>query len=452
MRHSLFIRLVSASAVLIALALILAGFGLRAIFDREIERRAAEDLMQIVKTLAAQVRIDARGEPVLDAMRPDPRFDTPYGGRYWQIGAPNGKRIRSRSLWDFVLTIPNDRPGGERWITDVSGPNHSTLLAAVQDVTVSSARGEVPLQIVAAADRSDFAEAQRSFLRLLILSLAALGIILIAAMSVFIRLALRPFDELGRGLQTVHSGASRQLRGRFPQEVQPVVDDLNRMIAFQDAAVDRAKTHAADLAHGLKTPLAVLDALARQATADGRNELAAPINEQVGQMQRQVERVLARARAGITATLGQKRIDIAPVAEKIVRVFSHLPDTRPVKREIDVAQAALFPGEEHDLTEILGNLIDNARKWAKSHIRLTARTAKDILTLSVEDDGPGLSLDQAANIARGQRWDESQPGTGFGVAITRDLTEGYHGTLEIDRSEFGGLRASVTIPLRPHAP
>ena len=451
MRHSLLVRLVSAAAVLIVLALMLAGFGLRAIFDREIERRADDELTQIVKMLAAQIRIGAGGDPVLDAAPPDPRFDTPYGGRYWQIGQPNGKRIRSRSLWDFVLAVPVDRPGGERRITDLNGPNDSSLLAVVQDVTVPSAQGEVPLQIVAAADRSDFAEAQRAFLRLLILSLAALGIILIAAMSVFIRLALRPFDELGRGLQTVHSGASRQLRGRFPQEVQPVVDDLNRLIAFQDAAVDRAKTHAADLAHGLKTPLAVLDALARQATAEGRGELAEPIGEQVGQMRRQVDRVLARARAGITATLGHKRVDIAPVAEKIVRVFSHLPDTRALKWETDIAPAAWFPGEEHDLTEILGNLVDNARKWARSRVRLTAHVAKDVVTLRVEDDGPGLSLDQAAKIARGQRWDETQPGTGFGVAITRDLAEGYRGTLELDRSEVGGLRASVTIPLRSHA-
>lgn len=451
MRRSLFVRLVSAAAVLIVLALMLAGFGLRAIFDREIERRAAEDLAQIVKTLAAQVRIDAGGAPVLDAAPPDPRFETPYGGRYWQVGQPDGKRIRSRSLWDFVLAIPKDRPGGERWTTDLGGPNHSALLAVVQDVTVPSAQGEVPLQIVAATDRGEFAEAQRSFLRLLILSLAALGIILIAAMSVFIRLALRPFDELGRGLQTVHSGASRRLPGRFPQEVQPVVDDLNRLIAFQDAAVDRAKTHAADLAHGLKTPLAILDAIARQATADGRDELAGPIGEQVRQMQRQVDRVLARARAGITATLGNRRVDVAPIVDKMVRVFSHLPDTRPLQWEIDVAPDASFPGEEHDLTEILGNLIDNARKWAKSRIRLTAGVAKEILSLSVEDDGPGLSLDQAAQIARGQRWDETQPGTGFGIAISRDLTEGYRGTLKLDRSKLGGLRASVAIPLRLHA-
>jgi len=196
----------------------------------------------------------------------------------------------------------------------------------------------------------------------------------------------------------------------------------------------------------------VLEALARQAAAEGRSELADPISEQVGQMRRQVDRVLARARAGITAALGNRRVDIAPEVERIVRVFSHLPDTRPLAWDVDVAPDARFPGEEHDLTEILGNLVDNARKWAESCIRITAHTAKDAVTLCIEDDGPGLTPDQAANVARGQRWDDAQPGTGFGVAITRDLAEGYRGTLDLGRSELGGLRASVTIPLRPNSP
>ncbi len=445
--HSLLFRLGSSAAILIVLALTLAGFGLRAIFNQEIERRAAVELGQIVKVIVSQVRIGADGEPTVDAAPPDPRFDAPYGGLYWQISKANNQRARSRSLWDFVLAVPGDRPAGSRWVTDLDGPNNSKLLSVVQDVIVPSATGETPLQIVAATDRNDLAEAQRSFLRLLIFSLAALGAILIVAMSVFIRLALRPFDELRRGLQAIHSGAGRSLRGKFPDEVQPVVDDLNRLIAFQDAAVERARTHAGDLAHGLKTPLAVLAAVARQAAGDDRKELADAIEEQVTQMRRQVDRVLARARAGAAAAIGRKTVEVAPIAEKVVRAFTRLPDSRTLNWECSVPQNARFPGEEHDLTEILGNLLDNARKWANGRIRLTAGTAGGILRLHIEDDGPGLSQDQAAQIARGQRWDETQPGTGFGLVITRDLAEGYRGTLELDRSELGGLRATVTVPI-----
>jgi signal transduction histidine kinase len=448
--RSLLFRLSFAAAVLIVLALTLAAFGLRTIFNKEIEHRAAGELSQIVKVVAAQVRIDASGAPVLDVALPDPRFDAPYGGLYWQVGKANRQSSRSRSLWDFVLTVPDNRPDGERWVTDLDGPNNSRLLSVVQDVSVPSREGEVPLQIVAALDRSDLTASQQSLFRLLLVSLGALGIILVIAMSVFIRLALRPFDELGRGLQTIHAGTSRSLSGHFPAEVQPVVDDLNRLIQFQDAAVDRAKTQAGDLAHALKTPLAILGAVARQAANDGRKDLAEPIDEQITQMRRQVDRVLARARAGIAAALGRKTVSVAPVARKVVRAFERLPDTRTLQWECDIEPGAVFPGEEGDLTEMLGNLLDNARKWARYRIRLTVAATAGVLTLRIEDDGPGLSQDLVPQITRGQRWDETQPGTGFGLAITRDLAEGYRGSLELAQSNLGGLNAIITIPLARH--
>lgn len=447
---SLFLRLSSAAAILIVLALTLAAFGLQAMFNREIERRAASELSQIVKVVSAQVRIDAGGAPVLDVEPPDPRFEAPYGGLYWQVTNAQGKRARSRSLWDFALAAPTHAANGERWVADIDGPEKSKLLAVVQDISVPIAEGattDVPLQIIAALDRSDIAESQHSLFRLLVASLLALGVILAAAMAIFIRLALRPFDHLASGLQAVHSGTSRSLTGKFPDEVQRVVDDLNKLIAFQDAAVDRAKTHAGDLAHGLKTPLAVLGAIARQEANGGRKELGASIDEQVTQMRRQVDRVLARARAGIAAALGRKAIAVEPVASKVVRAFERLPCDRTLTWRCEVAPHATFPGEEGDLTEMLGNLLDNARKWAASRIDLTATIDNGALLLRIEDDGPGLAPEFASQIARGQRWDETQPGTGFGLAITRDLAENYRGTLELERSDLGGLRAVIRIPL-----
>lgn len=447
---SLFLRLSSAAVVLIVLALALAAFALQAMFNREIERRAASELSQIVRVISAQVRIDASGVPVLDVEPPDPRFEAPYGGLYWQVTNAQGQRARSRSLWDFALTVPAHATSGERRVADIDGPDKAKLLAVVQDISVpiaENATKEMPLQIIAAIDRSDIAESQHSLFRLLVLSLIALGVILTGAMVLFIRLALRPFDHLASGLQAIHSGTSRSLSGDFPDEVQRVVDDLNKLIAFQDAAVDRAKTHAGDLAHGLKTPLAVLGAIARQEANDGRKEVGASIDEQVTQMRRQVDRVLARARAGIAAALGRKAIAVEPVANKVVRAFERLPSDRALDWDSDVAPNAVFPGEDGDLTEMLGNLLDNARKWAAGRIELTATVAKGALLLEIEDDGPGLAPELASQIARGQRWDETQPGTGFGLAITRDLAENYRGTLELGRSGLGGLRAVIRIPL-----
>lgn len=445
--RSLFVRLGAAATILVVLGLALAAFGLRAIFDAEIERRATNELTQIVRTIAAQVRIDGDGAPVLDVDLPDPRFETPYGGLYWQVSRADGRRARSRSLWDDHLRISDAAPVGERRSVALKGPNGTELLGVMQTILVAPPGGEdVALQVVAALDRQDIAASQRSFLRLLVSSLAALGLILVLAMAFFIHLALRPFGTLARELQAIHAGRSRALGGDFPDEVQSVVDDLNRLVAFQDAALERARTQAGDLAHGLKTPLTVLEAISRQAAEEGRKDLAAAIDEQVRQMKRQIERVLARARAGMAAVLGRKRTEVAPVVNKIVRAFERLPRPRSLVWESETVPGAVFPGEEGDLVEILGNLLDNAGKWAKSRIRLTVTAKAGVLAVQIDDDGPGLPPERVAQIARGRRWDEEQPGSGFGLAITRDLVESYRGSLEFQHSELGGLRVTVSVP------
>lgn len=444
--RSLSFRLSCAAAVAIAIALGLAAFGLRTIFNQEIERRAAAELGQIVVSIAAQVKVDASGMPSLEMPLSDPRFEAPYGGLYWQI-SHGETSARSRSLWDFSLTVPQDDHGDERWTTNVTGPDRAKLLAVVQTIAVTAPSGtDARLQIVAALDRTDIAASQQYLFRLLVLSLGALGIILIIAMSIFIRLALRPFNELGRGLRRIHAGSSRALDGRFPDEVQPVVNDLNRLIAFQDAALERARTHAADLAHGLKTPLAVLGAVARQARHDDRKDIADPIDEQTLLMSKQVDRVLARARAGVSAALSRGAIPVAPVADKIVRALRRLPDDRGLQWDCDVAADASFSGDDGDLTEMLANLLDNARKWAATRIRLTVTQSDSETILRVEDDGPGLQAEQMQGIGRGQRWDETLPGTGFGLAITRDLAEAYRGRIELERSPLGGLSVAVIVP------
>ncbi|WP_249225299.1 ATP-binding protein [Tardiphaga alba] len=425
--RSLSFRLSCAAALAIAIALGLAAFGLKTIFNQEIERRAAAELGQIVVSIAAQVKVDASGAPSLETPLSDPRFETPYSGLYWQISHADNS-ARSRSLWDFSLTVPHDQHGDARWTTNLVGPDRAKLLAVVQTIAVTTASGsDARLQIVAALDRSDLAASQQYLFRLLVLSLSALGIILVIAMSIFIRLALRPFDELGRGLRRIHAGSSRTLGGGFPDEVQPVVNDLNRLIAFQDAALERAKTHAADLAHGLKTPLAVLGAVARQARQDDRNDIADPIDEQTLLMSKQVDRVLARARAGVSAALSRGAIPIAPVADKIVRALRRLPDDRGLQWDCDIAADASFHGDDGDLTEMLANLLDNARKWATTRVCLIVTQSDGETVLRVEDDGPGLQTEQMQSIGRGQRWDETLPGTGFGLAITRDLAEAYRG-------------------------
>ena len=450
--RSLVVRLAALAAALIVLALTLAGLGLATIFDRELDRRAESELSQIVRILAGQITLDQNGAPIGNLALPDPRFSGPYSGLYWQVAPATGSHLRSRSLWDFELPVLPDASPGERRTIDLTGPNGSRLIAVTQTIAVSKGdrdgEAETPVQVTAALDRSDLASAQRSFRNLLVPSLVALGICLSGAMWLFLRLALRPLQGLARGLRQIHLGKARALPGAFPSEVQPVVDDLNRLIAFQDAAAEKARARASDLAHGLKTPLAVLDALSRQAHGEGRTELSGAINEQTSLMQKQVNRALARARAGFVTALGRATVPAAPLVEKLAGALRRLPSERPLDWDVTVASGAVFAGDEADFMEMLGNVLDNARKWARGRIRFTATMIGGATVFTVEDDGPGLEAEHAAQIERGRRWDETTPGTGFGLAITRDLVESYGGTLMLDRSPLGGLRVTLSIPAR----
>lgn len=446
-RRSLLVRLGCAAALMILLALAAGGAGLTLIFDRQMERRAVAELNLYLKVLAARVRVEADGTPALEAAPNDPRFEQPYGGLYWQIDAPRHRQLRSRSLWDVALPTVSTPPGQSARVHWIDGPERSRLLAVERTIVLDDSPDGVAVHLLVALDRADLEAERRSFLSLLVPSLLALSLLLIVAMAGFIHLALRPFRDLRAHLQAVRSGQRRELPRDVPDEVQPVVDELNRMIAFHDASLERARTQAGDLAHGLKTPLAVMGAAARRARAEGREALADDIDEQVGAMRRQVERTLARARAGMAAAMGYRSAPVADAVRKTLHAIQTLPGAQVLDWDADVVQGLAFAGDEGDLMEVLGNLLDNARKWARSQVRLTARAAGRDWTLVIEDDGPGLPEEEALRIERGRRWDESRPGTGFGLAIARDLVEAYRGTIGFSRSpELGGLRISITLP------
>jgi signal transduction histidine kinase len=442
MGRSLFFRLNLLAAVLILMALSLGGAGLGWLFERELERRAVHDLSQHLRMIAGQARLDADGLS-LGSTPTDPRFAEPYSGLYWQVDAP-GLRLRSRSLWDFTLRphAPDEADLSEH----LDGPNGSSLLAARRRVVLPAPTGETEVTITVAIDRRDLATARNELLRLLVPSLLLLGMLLIAAMATFLHFALRPFRILGAGMRAIHSGRTHALHGRFPDEVQPVVNDLNRLIAFQDAAVERAQAQAGDLAHGLKTPLAVLDAAAREAASRGENELSKQVEEQVRAMDRHVARALARARAGVVAKLGYRPTPVGPVVTKAVNALSRLTSDRRLQWEVRIDDDPQFSGDPGDLTEMLGNLLDNAGKWAASHVRVTARMQEKALHITVEDDGHGIPEMDIRRVERGRRWDESSPGSGFGLASTRDLAEAYRGRLVLQRSSLGGLAVSLIFP------
>jgi signal transduction histidine kinase len=445
--RSLFVRLTILSGVLILLALALGGVALTWLFEREVERRAIYDLTQHLQTLAAQVRID-NDKPVLDAEPADPRFNEPYSGLYWQIQTPSGERLRSRSLWDFNLPADKAASATKPHIGVSTTPGGLELISISRRVMLESLAGTGSALITVALDRRDIVTARSAFLQFLIPSLLVLAALLTAAMATFLQLALRPFRTLSAGLKAIHSGTTRTLSGRFPDEVQPVVDDLNRLIAFQDVAVAEARAHAGDLAHGLKTPLAILGAVARDMTDRGQTDLAKDVGEQVHAMDNHVRRALARARVGLVGRLSGQSTPVRPIVTKAIEALGKLNQSRDLQWRLQIDGEPMFEGDAGDLTEILGNVLDNAGKWASRTVSVTAATKNGQLHVAIEDDGPGMPPHAIDSIERGKRWDNEVDGTGFGLAIVRDLVSAYGGMLAFEHADLGGLRVVMTFPAR----
>jgi signal transduction histidine kinase len=273
-----------------------------------------------------------------------------------------------------------------------------------------------------------------------------IAVVTLALGFAVVRGGLVPFNEMRRRLADVQKGTERQLRGDYPAEVQPLVDDLNALLAHREAAVSRALAKAGDLAHGLKTPLAVLSQEAERAAAAGHADLASAIDEQVERMRRQIEYHLAHARAASGATPGARCAVIAS-AEPLARTLLRLHAERGIAIDVHVPADHAVRCRREDLDEMLGNLLDNACKWATSRVSVASTTTPAGVDMTVDDDGPGLAPSmREAVLQRGVRADEAAPGSGFGLAIVRDLAELYGGSIALDTAPTGGLRARLVLP------
>lgn len=263
-----------------------------------------------------------------------------------------------------------------------------------------------------------------------------------------IRRAVAPFRTLRAGLSLVREGRSRSVEGDYPTEVQPLVDDLNALLEDRERAVARALTTAGDLAHGLKTPLAVLAQEAEQAAAAGHDELAATLRQLVDRMQRQVEYQLARSRATAASNAAPGlRCAVLPSVEGLVRTMRRLHAARELKIVADVSPAHEIRGRREDLDEMLGNLLDNACKWARSRVAISSSIDGGSISISVDDDGPGLDPSMRAQVLqRGVRADQKVRGSGLGLAIVSDLAELYGGSVALETSPLGGTRARLKLP------
>ena len=482
---SLRLRLLAGTLVWVLLTVLVAGWALGRMFTEHVERQFQAELGTHLNQLAANLAMDANGQPTLRAALSDPRFARPYSGLYWQIdvladagatgssapeagdqAAEGGGRqglLRSRSLWDVVLTVPGDRPAdGEVHAHATEGPDGAPL-RMIEQVLRPAEQPELALRVIVAANAALVVEPVARFNRLLAIALALLAAGLAVAALVQVRVGLRPLARLRDGLAAVREGRSTAIDGRFPAEIQPLVAEFNAVLARNAEVVTRARTHAGNLAHAVKTPLSVLANAAAETAAETADDapdaaLARLVREQVALARTQVDYHLARSRAAAAVGVPGLRTPLRPVLEGLLRLMNKVHAGRGLKLAIlACADDLAFRGEAQDLQEMLGNLIDNACKWAAGRVEVYAEacTAGQAglqdggqLRICIDDDGPGLPADaREAVFARGVRADERTPGAGLGLSIVRELAQLYGGEVRLEVSPWGGLRAVLTLPL-----
>jgi signal transduction histidine kinase len=446
---SLRLRLLLGSVVWIVVALMLAGLALERVYARQALERYDEECRHYLDLVSSRAEIGPDGAPRFSEPLNDPRALRPYGGLYAQIATQDQRVARSRSLWDARLPVPVDLvpAGRERARTvDVAGPGRLRLVERSLLLPGSAA----PVFVQAAIPMAEITADAARFRKTLAVSLAALALCLIAAAAVQVAVGLKPLAQLRGALAELRAGRRQHLATAVPQEVEPLVHDLNALLDDNRAMIEAARAEAADLAHALKTPLTVLEQEARALIERGDAELGGLLVDQTERMRRQVDHHLARARAVAAA---HERTEPVPVAEVVAGIARVVERLRDVRVDAEIAPAHRFRGARQDLEEMLGNLMENAAKWAGGRIRVGSTLAAGELVLTVEDDGPGLdAAAREAVVERGRRLDERAPGSGLGLAIVRDLASAYAGRLELDRSALGGLAARLVLPAAGASP
>lgn len=448
---SLRFRLLAGTLAWVLLTIVVAGWGLNSLFRQHMQQQTRAELILHLNQLMSFVEVDANNKVSVPHELSDARFNRPLSGLYWQIDQQPGPGeegkiglLRSRSLWDNVLPTADSGMTSAALqdfaIMDADG----NLLDAVGRIIQPEVESALPLRLVVAINHDSAAASIGQFRNMLILALSVLAVGLMVAVTTQVILGLRPFGKLRKSLAAVHEGKTLHIEGDFPAELEPLVNDFNKVLDLNAEVIERARTQAGNLAHAVKTPLAILsNAASRQ-----QGTFSVLVQEQVATAQQQVNYHLARARAAAAVQATSSRTPVRKPLEALVRVMQRLH----VDRNLDISlhfseDDYIFRGEEQDFQEMLGNLLDNACKWARHEIRVGVVSCRNEIVITIDDDGKGLPETQTERIfQRGARADEKMPGTGLGLDIVKDLAELYHGSVQAERSLLGGLRVILCLP------
>ncbi len=453
--NSLAFRLIAGAILWSIVAVAGAGVILTRLYAQSVERSFDERIDAHLRSLIATLSLQRPPVSAEPGNMGEVRFSDPYSGWYWQVRRDGEQVMLSPSLFVDQIVVDNaaTTPGRDgAFHSVVPGPNGQELRIVGREIRYEDVDGNVgPLyQFLVAGDTVSLTLEIANFRNSVLLTLAIFGLILVVATALQIRWNLRPLDRVRRGLADLRSGKEHRFEGPFPAEIEPLAKELNALLTSNQEIIDRARTQVGNLAHALKTPLSVITNEARA----GSGPLAEKVAEQAERMRMQVTHYLDRARIAARSNVIGVVTPVEPVVARLARAMNRIYQDKGVSLEAEIPPGALFRGEQQDFEDILGNLADNACKWASARVTVGVGYEKPkrpedpgTLTIVVDDDGPGLTPEQRKEATRrGKRLDESKPGSGLGLSIVTDLVALYGGTFRLDTSPAGGLRAEVTLP------
>jgi len=453
--NSLALRLfVSASAWAVVILLI-TGIVLSSLYRHAVERAFDRRLGVYLRTLVADLSAPEENGEKFPQSLGEPLFELPLSGWYWQVTRldPDKHDVRSsRSLWDGGLPHLQDHgvvasANGSRQ-GYVDGPEDQRLRLLERNIDLGD---EGHYLVAVAGDAAEITEETRSFDQALMITFAILAAVLLLTTMFQVRFGLAPLKRITDSLAAIRAGRAERLAGQFPVEIAPLARETNALIDANKEIVERARTHVGNLAHALKTPLSVM---VNEASARGQDAFARKVLEQAEIMRDQVARHLERARLAARATVVGSVTEVEPVVTALARTMEKLHHDRGIAVDVVADRAARFHGERPDLEEMIGNLVDNACKWASSRVAISVVRARPdpaseaaVVHVVVDDDGRGLSPAERAQAAkRGRRLDETKPGSGLGLSIVTELAGLYGGELKLGAAPLGGLRAELLLP------
>ena len=458
---SLATRLFVSATSWVVVILMITGIVLSSVYRAASERAFDRRLNLYLRTIVAEVATPDSTPDQFQSLG-EPLFELPLSGWYWQVTRTDTEKPElrsSRSLWDKKLPKLEERgveltASGVR-IGYVDGPEGQTLRMVERPVDLGA---DGKYLVMVAGDASEIFEETRAFDYYLGGTFAALSVVLVLTTIFQVRFGLAPLKRISDSIADIRSGRAERLEGEFPVEIAPLARETNALIDANREIVERARTHVGNLAHAIKTPLSVI---VNEASARGGDAFAAKVLEQTDVMRDQVAHHLERARIAARLTIIGTVTDVAPVIDALRRTMEKIHRDRSCVIDVEADGSAKFRGERQDLEEMAGNLVDNACKWAESRVfievlveragdaglRAGAIEGGPILRIIVDDDGRGLSPTERATVSRrGQRLDESKPGSGLGLSIVVDLAALYGGSLTLGTAPIGGLRAELVLP------